>query len=64
MKKNAGGETFEALETAVKVDPGKQNGESGCVWTEESGTAGLRVMFVGNSITLHGVLPEIGWVNR
>lgn len=22
---------------------------------------GLKVMFVGNSITLHGVLPEIGW---
>lgn len=24
---------------------------------------GIRVMFVGNSITLHGVLPEIGWHN-
>ena len=23
--------------------------------------AGKRVMFVGNSITLHGVKPEIGW---
>ena len=22
---------------------------------------GLKVMFVGNSITLHGILPEIGW---
>lgn len=25
--------------------------------------AGKRVMFVGNSITRHGVLPEIGWNN-
>lgn len=24
---------------------------------------GKRIMFVGNSITLHGVLPEIGWHN-
>ncbi len=25
---------------------------------------GIRVMFVGNSITLHGILPEIGWYNE
>ena len=25
---------------------------------------GVRVMFVGNSITLHGVLKEIGWNNE
>ena len=25
---------------------------------------GLRIMFVGNSITLHGVLKEIGWNNE
>ncbi|MBO4468498.1 MAG: hypothetical protein J5766_04280, partial [Clostridia bacterium] len=24
---------------------------------------GIRIMFVGNSITLHGVLKEIGWNN-
>ena len=22
---------------------------------------GIKIMFVGNSITLHGVKPEIGW---
>ena len=25
---------------------------------------GIKVMFVGNSITLHGVLPSIGWNNE
>lgn len=25
---------------------------------------GMRIMFAGNSITLHGVLPEIGWHNE
>ncbi len=24
---------------------------------------GLRVLFIGNSITLHGIMPEIGWHN-
>lgn len=26
--------------------------------------SGIRVMFVGNSITLHGIRPEIGWYNE
>ena len=25
---------------------------------------GMRVMFVGNSITLHGIRPEVGWYNE
>ena len=25
---------------------------------------GKRIMFVGNSITLHGILPSIGWHNE
>ena len=25
---------------------------------------GIRVLFAGNSITLHGILPEIGWYNE
>lgn len=29
-------------------------------YIQENGT-GLRVMFVGNSITRHGILPKIGW---
>ena len=29
-----------------------------------AGNAGKRIMFAGNSITLHGVLKEIGWNNE
>lgn len=29
-----------------------------------AGNKGVRIMFVGNSITLHGVLKEIGWNNE
>ena len=32
-----------------------------CVRFEHTEGRGMRVMFVGNSITLHGILPEIGW---
>ena len=33
------------------------------VYFENSEGRGIRVMFVGNSITRHGVKPEIGWYN-
>ncbi len=35
----------------------RQNSKS--VWISEN--TGLRIMFVGNSITLHGKKPDIGW---
>lgn len=35
--------------------------ETECVRFHSSNGTGIRVMFVGNSITLHGVLPSIGW---
>lgn len=31
------------------------------VMFENITNSGIRIMFVGNSITLHGILPEIGW---
>lgn len=37
--------------------------ESDCVRFDTPNGKGIRVMFVGNSITLHGILPEIGWYN-
>lgn len=38
-------------------------GKGPCFFINENGT-GLRVLFVGNSITLHGILEEIGWHNQ
>lgn len=38
--------------------------ESDCVRFFNPGGSGKRVMFVGNSITLHGVKPDIGWNNE
>lgn len=35
--------------------------ESACVQFANPEGTGVRVMFVGNSITLHGVRPEVGW---
>ncbi len=55
-------EHFKELETAVQnVDPRKQLKPSECVTYENLEGSGLRVMFVGNSITLHGIAHEIGW---
>lgn len=34
------------------------------VWFFNRGRGGKRVLFIGNSITLHGRLPEIGWDNE
>lgn len=38
--------------------------ESDCVRFFNPDGSGKRVMFVGNSITLHGVKPDIGWNNE
>lgn len=38
--------------------------ESACVRFDMPNNKGIRIMFVGNSMTLHGVLPEIGWYNE
>ena len=43
------------------VDSKGQLGESSCVRFDNIGGKGIRVMFVGNSITLHGIAPAIGW---
>ncbi|MBO7170397.1 MAG: hypothetical protein J6W28_04380 [Clostridia bacterium] len=43
------------------VDAKGQLKKSSCVRFHHVGGKGLRVMFVGNSITLHGIRPEIGW---
>jgi hypothetical protein len=37
--------------------------ESDCVRFKNPKGIGKRVMFVGNSITLHGIRPEVGWYN-
>ena len=39
------------------------NGKSSVQFINPNGN-GIKIMFVGNSITLHGVLPEIGWYNE
>lgn len=38
-------------------------GKGPCFFINEKGKD-LRVLFVGNSITLHGILEEIGWYNQ
>lgn len=43
------------------VDSKGQLKNSPCVRFENPHGKGLRVMFVGNSITLHGPAPKIGW---
>ena len=37
-----------------------ENQNSGCYFEVKDGD-GLRVLFVGNSITKHGIKPDIGW---
>ena len=55
---------YNDLKEAVEnVDPRKQLKPSQYVTFEGLENNGLRVLFLGNSITLHGVLPEIGWHN-
>lgn len=43
------------------VDSRNQLKESSVVRFYNLESNGLKVMFVGNSITLHGILPSIGW---
>ena len=43
------------------VEAKEQLSKSRSVRTEHAEGKGYRVMFVGNSITLHGIRPEIGW---
>lgn len=45
------------------VEAKNQLKESEVVRFERLESSGLRVMFVGNSITLHGVKEDIGWMN-
>ena len=37
---------------------------SSCIKFDSPCGKGVRVMFVGNSMTLHGIRPEIGWYNE
>ena len=51
------------LQKATQVDARKQLLPSEYVTFDGVEKDGLRVMFVGNSITLHGACPSIGWNN-
>ena len=46
------------------VDSAKQLKKSRLVRIYNETGKGIRVMFVGNSITLHGVKEDIGWLNE
>ena len=46
------------------VDSRGQLGKNPNVRFDWSDGDGLRVMFLGNSITLHGVRPSVGWFNE
>lgn len=43
------------------VDSHKQLGEKGYIAFENPDGKGKKVIFMGNSITLHGVNENIGW---
>lgn len=57
--------TFEIDEFAQlkknNVDARNQLKESSCVRFSGLGKGGVRVIFIGNSITLHSPAPQIGW---
>ena len=55
-------EEFAQMEKNT-VDARNQLKESSYIRFENPDGKGKRVMFVGNSITLHGVRPEVGWYN-
>ncbi len=46
------------------VDAKCQLKESSCIRFDNPYGSGVRIMFVGNSITLHGYRPEIGWMGE
>ena len=52
---------YSVLKTAVQVDATKQLKNTEVVEFEHLEGTGMRILFVGNSITLHGVAPQIGW---
>ena len=54
---------FDQVTLATRVDVTKQLKPSQYVSFDGAEKPGLRVMFVGNSITLHGVNLAIGWPN-
>ena len=52
---------YEALKIVTLVDSKNQMKDSPSVRFENLNNEGLRVLFVGNSITLHGPSEPIGW---
>ena len=52
---------YEALKTAMLVDSKDQMKDSPNVRFEHLSNEGLRVLFVGNSVTLHAPSESIGW---
>ena len=54
---------YKYLDKAMHVDSKNQLKESEYVSINGQKKAGLKVMYVGNSITLHGIRPEVGWYN-
>ena len=53
--------SYEALKITTLVDSKNQMKDSPCVRFENLNGEGLRVLFVGNSVTLHGPSEAIGW---
>lgn len=54
---------YRNLDIAMHVDSKDQLKASEYVSVSGHNKADLKVMFVGNSITLHGIRPEVGWYN-
>ena len=52
---------YEELKTTMKVDSKNQLKDSPAVRFENLDKNGIKVLFVGNSITLHGRKEDIGW---
>ena len=63
IKKPVFDEQYSQLEKNT-VNAKGQLTDSKSVRFFDVGNGGKRIMFVGNSITLHGVLKEIGWNNE
>ena len=55
--------SYEQIKIATQVDVRKQIRSSKYVFFDGAENDGLRVLFVGNSITLHEVNEGIGWYN-
>lgn len=63
MEKIRKAECYEQIKKNT-VNAANQLRETEYVTFENTDGAGIRVMFVGNSITLHGVAHHIGWHNN